>query len=234
MFGTLIESRPHRQLRRGGSLVSIVAHGAIIAAAVGLTAHSGFTAAAPPKVEIVNIGAPTEPPPPAERPVTAHPATTTPSILPTVPAIQVPTIIPSSIPPIDMNATPTRSDFNELRGHGAGPGCAVVCPTTGDDTTQSLLWTATEMRMAFREPPVPPRYPERLRMAGVEGSVLMKFVVDTTGRVDPASVEVVSSTHELFTAAVRETLGRLRFNPAMVGNRKVRAAAMMPFQFTLH
>jgi len=61
----------------------------------------------------------------------------------------------------------------------------------------------------------------------------VKFVVDTLGRVDPASIEVLNSSHDLFTAAVRETLARLRFNPARAGDRKVRAAAIMPFQFTL-
>ena len=61
----------------------------------------------------------------------------------------------------------------------------------------------------------------------------MRFVVDTTGRVDPASVEVLESSHELFTAAVRETLARLRFVPAEYNGKKASVAAMMPFQFTL-
>jgi protein TonB len=87
--------------------------------------------------------------------------------------------------------------------------------------------------MQLREQVVAPRYPERLRQAGVEGKVVVKFVVDTLGRVDPATIEIMESTHDLFTAAVRETLARLRFNPATSGSRKVRATAMMPFEFRI-
>jgi periplasmic protein TonB len=87
--------------------------------------------------------------------------------------------------------------------------------------------------MQLREPPVPPRYPEALRRAGIDGTVVVKFVVDTLGRVDMATVEVLSSSHDLFTIAVRETLAKVRFYPARVGERKVRAAAVMPFHFML-
>jgi protein TonB len=87
--------------------------------------------------------------------------------------------------------------------------------------------------MRLRQQPVPPRYPEALRAAGIDGSVLVKFVVDTTGRVDMTSIEIVSSTHELFTAAVRETLARLRFYPTEVNGKRVRTSAQMPFLFTL-
>ena len=58
-----------------------------------------------------------------------------------------------------------------------------------------------------------PRYPESLRLAGIEGHVLVQFKVDTLGMVDPASVKFLSSTHDLFSRAVREALvnGRGRF-----------------------
>jgi protein TonB len=87
--------------------------------------------------------------------------------------------------------------------------------------------------MRLAEQPVPPRYPESLRRAGIEGDVVVKFVVDTTGRVDLRSVEIVSSTHDAFTLAVRESLGRLRFQPSVVGERKMNSLAVMPFRFTL-
>jgi TonB family protein len=32
-----------------------------------------------------------------------------------------------------------------------------------------------------------PRYPERLREAGIEGTVVVRFTVDTTGRVGSAN-----------------------------------------------
>ena len=101
------------------------------------------------------------------------------------------------------------------------------------DNQGRLVLSAGDVGMRLAEQPVPPRYPETLRRAGVEGDVVVKFVVDTTGRVDMRSVEVVSATHEAFTLAVRASLGHLRFHPSTVGERKVSALAVMPFRFTL-
>lgn len=47
-----------------------------------------------------------------------------------------------------------------------------------------------------------PRYPDILRAAGVNGEVLVQFVVDTAGRVAPDSFRILKSTHELFEQAV--------------------------------
>jgi len=77
------------------------------------------------------------------------------------------------------------------------------------------------------------RYPAQLRAANVEGEVLLQFVVDTNGRVDTSRVKVLRSSHELFTAAVKEVLPRLRFTPAEVGRRKVRELVQQPFTFSL-
>ena len=95
------------------------------------------------------------------------------------------------------------------------------------------LWTARDIVMQLREQPTPPRYPETLRRAGIEGNVTVRFVVDTTGRIDMNAIEILSSDHELFTASVREALAKMRFSPSMVGERKVKALAIMPFRFTL-
>ena len=150
-----------------------------------------------------------------------------------MPTIRVLTIMPTEIPPIDLTAVPTAVDFSDQRSQSR-ESCTYPCPrlgASGDST--SPLWAVNEMMLQLREPPVPPRYPDALRRAGIDGTVIVKFVVDTLGRVDPAAIEVLNSSHDLFTAAVRETLARLRFNPARAGDRKVRAAAIMPFQFTL-
>jgi TonB family protein len=56
-------------------------------------------------------------------------------------------------------------------------------------------------------------YPAALRQAGIEGSALVQFVVDTNGRVDPQSVTVISSTHALFATAAIEVAKKARFSP---------------------
>jgi TonB family protein len=58
-------------------------------------------------------------------------------------------------------------------------------------------------------------------------------MVDTSGLVDPVSIRVVTSTHELFTRAVRDALSEFRFKPAEVGGRRVPALAEMPFEFRI-
>jgi len=79
----------------------------------------------------------------------------------------------------------------------------------------------------------PPRYPEILRSAGVEGQVTALFVVDETGRAEEDSVRFVRSDNPLFENAVKQALHRMRFVPAEIGGRKVRQLVLMPFVFTL-
>ena len=78
-----------------------------------------------------------------------------------------------------------------------------------------------------------PRYPDILRSAGVEGDVLVQFVVDTSGRADLSSFKVLRSTHELFAATVRNTLPNMRFAPAEIGGRKVKQIVQQPFAFAI-
>jgi periplasmic protein TonB len=232
MFGTLIESMAMPQRRAGGSAASLLAHAVLIGGAVVATAGSR-PAPPPPPVDVgpVVFRVPAVVPPPESpqsRPVVevANPA------VPSLPALQVPTIIPSTIPSIDFAAPATPPVFSDRRSHETGDGCSGICGVHGT-TSETPTWVGNDAMMQLRERVVPPRYPERLRQAGVEGRVVVRFVVDTFGRVDPATVEVVESTHELFTAEVREALTRLRFSPAMSGLRKLRVTAVMPFEFRI-
>ena len=65
-----------------------------------------------------------------------------------------------------------------------------------------------------------PAYPALLRSAGVAGAVLVEFVVDTLGRVEPGSLRLVHADHELFAASVRDVAPRLRFLPAEAQGRQ--------------
>jgi len=77
-----------------------------------------------------------------------------------------------------------------------------------------------------------PAYPEALRAAGAEGSVMARFEVDTMGVVDTTTYRVVRATHEAFAQAVREVLPQLRYQPAENKGRRVRQVVMQQFQFT--
>jgi TonB family protein len=51
-----------------------------------------------------------------------------------------------------------------------------------------------------------PRYPDSLRAAQIDGSVIVQFKTDVSGRADSATFKIVSSTHVLFTDAVVKVL----------------------------
>ena len=67
-----------------------------------------------------------------------------------------------------------------------------------------------------------------------EGSVMVEFVVDTTGRVEPGSIQLTQADHALFASAVRDVLPRYRFIPAMAAGHRVRQLVRLPFRFDLH
>jgi TonB family protein len=61
-----------------------------------------------------------------------------------------------------------------------------------------------------------------------------EFVVDTAGMVDPATVEILSSTDDRFSDAVREALPSAHFAPALRRGRRVRQLVQLPISFGLN
>jgi protein TonB len=80
---------------------------------------------------------------------------------------------------------------------------------------------------------IEPRYPTSLREAGIEGRVVVQFVVDTLGRAEVDELHVVESPHPQFVESVRAALARYRFTVGESAGRTVRTRVQMPFQFTL-
>ena len=231
MFATLLETRAIRQRRTVSSITSILLHGVVIGGATIVTARDTVVPVpVEPPIFRVDFRHPTSPPPVDPRPRQVGSATVTPSPLTT--RINVPVFVPVGIPSIDMSASTPVFTYDRLGTSGVI--CERDCATpVRTDSGGRALWTSNDLTMRLASEPVPPRYPESLRRAGVEGDVVVKFVVDTTGMVEMQTVEIVRSTHDAFTAAARETLARLRFFPSTVGERKVKALAVMPFRFTL-
>lgn len=77
-----------------------------------------------------------------------------------------------------------------------------------------------------------PIYPEMLRMTGVSGSVKFRAVVDTTGRISLGTLNVLSSDHQLFEMAVKNSLPRWRFTRAVVDGHPVRDTIDVDVHFT--
>jgi TonB family protein len=79
----------------------------------------------------------------------------------------------------------------------------------------------------------PPAYPIALRAAGINGRVLVSFVVDTNGRAEMTTLKVLQVGDSRFFDAVRDHLPDMIFIPAEIGVQKVRQLVQMPFVFTL-
>ena len=86
-----------------------------------------------------------------------------------------------------------------------------------------------EVRPSPRNPP--PRYPETLRNAGIQGEVLLQFIVDSTGKAEMNTLKVLRSSHPDFVMAVKSVLPTYEFEPAILMNRKVPQIVQMPFEF---
>jgi protein TonB len=76
-----------------------------------------------------------------------------------------------------------------------------------------------------------PVYPLALLMQGIEGTVLVEMIIDTSGRVEPASFRVIASPDPQFTDAARVALLRTRFRSARVDHRPVRCLVVVPVSF---
>jgi TonB family protein len=77
------------------------------------------------------------------------------------------------------------------------------------------------------------QYPDELRAANIQGSVLVQFVVDEMGVLLPGSALVIKADHELFARAAVDYLMKAQFEPATIGNCPVAVLVGQPFNFSL-
>jgi len=78
-----------------------------------------------------------------------------------------------------------------------------------------------------------PRYPTELQRAGVEGSFVVQFVVDSTGRVDAKTLAFPSDAQPGFLRAVKDALLRSRYFPAELAGMRVRQLVQQQFSFVI-
>ena len=197
---------------------------------------------APPRAEPPRLRAP------APRPVAARPQPAQPQMptLPT-PGIVAPIKVPTSLPPVDLKGLPTVAEVVGPPPVPRASSSAGRATSDGDvDATRGGnrggLGSGDPNR-AYNENQVDravqvtrsavPRYPEALKSVNVEGEVMVRYIVDARGRVEPGSIQVISTAHRLFSDAVRAALLEMRFRPAEAGGRPVRQLVQQPFKFRL-
>jgi periplasmic protein TonB len=231
MLKVLLESRAPRQRRVGSTIASALLHAALIAGAVALTMPGpvdGKPVRTPPDTIWF---APT----PTPRRVTAAPdrSPAAPTASTALPTIAAPDFVPASLPPI--NVGPVIPPDDVVIG---APGIRTASPLGAPDGSLLGSGSVLDERLVDRAPrlagrAIEPRYPAPLREAGIEGRVVVQFVVDTLGRAELADLQVVQSPHPQFVESVRAALAHYRFTVGEAAGRKVRTRVQMPFEFTL-
>ena len=148
--------------------------------------------------------------------------------------------IPTTIPPIDLGERPFDPRNYTGRGVEGGVANGVIGGTGKVDPRElpadgEVIYTAAFEDAQFHPAVLisqpEPKYPLILQEIGVSGRVRLRFVVDTTGRVELASIRVIESTHEDFEAPARESVAGAVFHPARMGADTVRQLAEQPIRF---
>lgn len=226
MFEVLIESRGMRAPRPvAASALSVAMHIALVAGSVTGT-HLLFDSRRTPEQEQALSEIVRYLVPPDRKAV------------PYAPRLQFARVSGGSTAAGIMKGTTRNTSDQGLVGTGA-PG-----RNTADETLEAPPSTPAKSDEAFssievdsaavRDPEsASPDYPRAMIEKGIEGYAAVRFVVDTTGRIDMATVQVIDATHSEFVKAVREVMPRMHFRPARIGTAVVRQLAEQLFKFEI-
>jgi len=124
----------------------------------------------------------------------------------------------------------------------------VLSPQPGDLGTEQVnsvetpkyssydtVFTIAEVDSAVAVDPASaaPAYPPALLKLGVEGSVMVRYVVDSLGHADISTLKIIRASRIEFAVAVREALPLMRFTPAKMGPKAVPQLVEQPFNFRI-
>jgi len=140
--------------------------------------------------------------------------------------VVVPSEIPTSIPSVDLQQ---HFDPKDYSGIGVEGGRADGVVPRGDAVYAEAV---VEERPALLSAPPPP-YPDLLKQSGIEGRVLLRAIVDTTGHAEPNSVEIISSPNPGFNVPARMWVLRAVFRPARLHGQAVRVHVTLPIDYSL-
>lgn len=223
MFDTLIESK--HQSRKGQlfgtGLLSLLIHTGIIAGGVYATLQAGQSDntvkidTAMVYIQQQQEKQPDQPPPPQLD-----------IQLKGFQTVVAPTDIPTNIPPVNLNEKFDPKDFSGVGVEGGS--ASGIVPTGGEVLSVDVVQEKPE-----RLSGPPPVYPELLKQAGIEGTVVLRAIVDTTGRIEPNSVQIIASPNPGFDQPAKTMILKSLYRPARVYGRAVRVLIEQPISFTL-
>ena len=79
----------------------------------------------------------------------------------------------------------------------------------------------------------PPVYPALLKRVGIQGRVVIRAVIDTTGRIDPTSVRIIKSPNPGFDEPTKQWVLKALFRPARLHGQAVRVIVNLPFDYSI-
>jgi hypothetical protein len=213
------------------TIVSVVTHGAVIAAAILATARAGHTRPAAEVVHPVRYYLPPAPAGAQDSRAAGHQtggAT----------GAQIPGLPPARTT-VDI-ATPTSIDpgVHPDMGWGAATSLVTGPRGSGGEGPAGPASPATEDMVDVPARPLPgtppPDYPPTMRDAGITAHLTVQFIVDTSGRATPPTVlsaDVDGAPRAAFLSAIRTSLAHTHFRPATIGGRAVRQLVQQEFDF---
>ena len=80
---------------------------------------------------------------------------------------------------------------------------------------------------------LPLTYPRKLQEKDIEGFAIVQFVVDTTGRPEPATIRTVQATHDQFGDEAEKSVRGSRYRPGRLRGVPVRVLVRQQFDFEL-
>ena len=159
--------------------------------------------------------------------------------------LEVPDLNVSGIPAPDATAAAVRPEDFGGRGAVGGSASGIPAPPaartserggsggSGDaaNATYSANLVDEQVELINRSEVVrilTRRFPSELRDAGIEGRVVVQFVVDRNGRPEPGSIKIISATRQEFAGPSREAIAEFRFRPAKKQGQTVRQVVQLP------
>ncbi len=249
MLEILVASKPRRTTGPTEFLTSALCHAGVLGLAILATRTTVANSTGPVAVDTTLLFLPRleapkvdHPPPPPRRPtpdqvvISANPP---PRGFQTIGAVLE---VPDAVPPPDLSARALDPRDFTGRGVEGGVGWGVVGGTgsvedAGEPELKEMLYNANtrDQRFIPAELLTAPHfvYPAVLEEAGVTGRVVVEFVIDTLGRVEPGSIRVLEDSHAAFGRAARAGVLEARFRPAQFGDHQVRQLSRWPVRFSL-
>jgi len=218
MFQRLAETRrtTNRSFLRE-SIASLAAHGALLVGAgyfVTTAGHTNNTVKVDTTTVFLTPAPVASTPQPVELDVPVKGFQT----------LTVPLEIPTSIPAVDLTQ---RFDPRDYSGVGVEGGRSDGAATAPAVYSEAVVQEAPALLSG------PPPYPAVLREAGVHGRVVIQAIVDTAGRLEPASVKIVTSADPAFNEPTLRWALKARFRPARLEGRPVRVLVNLPIDFAV-